>query len=265
MKGTDSLQDRLPKFRAEQLREAVSEEYRKVAINPGGGFHFNMGRPLAEKLGYEPALLDGVPESSIEAFAGVGNPFSMGLPALGERVADLGSGSGMDALIAARLVGTGGTVTGIDMTREMRERATGGARQMGAENVSFVGGLVEDQPLPDDSMDLVISNGVINLCLDKHAAFAETHRVLKPGGRLQIADVLLDRPVSPVSRDLIFLWAECVAGGIPADDYTAAMRAAGFEQVEVVNSYDVFRDAAVAPKAEEYGARGYDIRAVKPG
>ena len=114
-------------------------------------------------------------------------------------------------------------------------------------------------------MDLIISNGVINLCLDKHAAFAEIYRVLRPGGRLQIADVLLDKPVSPVSRDLIFLWAECVAGGVLEDDYTAIVRAAGFQQVEVVNSYDVFRDAAVAPKAEEYGARGYDIRAVKPG
>ena len=258
------MPDHIPKFRAEQLRAAVIEEYRQVAINPGGNFHFNMGRPLAEKLGYEPSLLDGVPESAIEVFAGVGNPFSMGLPAPGERVADLGSGGGMDALIAARLVGTEGTVTGIDMTQEMRERATVAARQMGAENVSFVEGLVEDQPLKDGSIDLVISNGVINLCLDKHAAFAEIYRVLKPGGRLQIADVLLDKPVSPVSRDLIFLWAECVAGGVPEADYTAAMRAAGFEQVEVVNSYDVFRDAAVAPKAEEYGARGYDIRAVKP-
>lgn len=224
-----------------------------------------MGRPLAENLGYDQALLDGIPDSAIEAFAGVGNPFSMGLPAPEEHVADLGSGGGMDALIAARLVGADGAVTGIDMTQEMRGRASDAARQMGAANVEFVDGLVEDQPLPDAAVDLVISNGVINLCMDKQAAFAEIYRVLKPGGRLQIADVLLDRPVSPVARDLIFLWAECVAGGVPEEDYTAIMRAAGFEQVEVVNSYDVFRDAAVEPRAEEYGARGYDIRAVKPG
>lgn len=258
------MTERKPKFRAEQLRAAVIDEYREVAINPGAGFHFNMGRPLAEKLGYDASLLDGIPESAIEAFAGVGNPFSMGLPAPGERVADLGSGGGMDAIIAARAVGPEGTVIGVDMTPEMLERATSSARQTGVANVEFVQGLVEDQPVQDASIDLAISNGVINLCPEKPDAFAEIFRVLRPGGRLQIADVLLDKPVSPVSRDLIFLWAECVAGGVPEDDYIAAMRGAGFEQIETVNSYDVFRDAAVEPKADEYGARGYDIRAVKP-
>ena len=255
----------MPKFRAEQLRKAVTEQYREVAITPAGGFHFNTGLALTENLGYDPKLLDCVPESANEAFAGVRNPFSIDLPTTGERVVDLGSGGGMDALIAALLVGNQGTVTGIDMTAEMRERATVAARQMGVGNVSFVEGLVEDQPLPDASIDLVISNGVINLCLDKRAAFAEIYRVLRPGSRLRIADVLLDEPVSPRARDLIFLWTECVAGGVPENDYVATMRAAGFEQVEVVTSYDVFRDAAVAPKADESGARGYDIRAVKHG
>ena len=170
----------------------------------------------------------------------------------------------MDALIASRLVGESGSVSGVDMTAEMRARATRAAELMRARNVQFVEGYVEDLPLEDASVDVVISNGVINLCPDKGAAFDEIFRVLRPGGRVQIADVLLERPVSPVSRDLIFLWAECVAGAVPQDDYISVMEAAGLQQIDVAHSYDVFRDADVEPKAREYGARGYDIRAVKP-
>jgi SAM-dependent methyltransferase len=164
------------------LREEVKSKYRTVAVDPHGGFHFHTGRPLARRLGYDEAVVAALPDSAVEAFAGVGNPFSLGALKPGERVVDLGSGGGFDCFIAAGQVGPQGRVLGVDMTEEMLGRSRASATAMGLRNVEFRHGVIEDLPIEDCSADVVISNGVINLCPDKRQVFAEVMRVLKPGG-----------------------------------------------------------------------------------
>jgi arsenite methyltransferase len=188
------------------LRSAIREEYQTVALDPGRGFHFHTGRRLATIVGYEDAWLEGIPETAIESFAGTGNPFSLGGIEPGERVVDVGSGGGIDSLIAARMVGPEGRVIGVDMTPAMLERARRSAAQGGVLNVEFREGLMEDLPVEDDWADVVISNGVLNLTPDKARALAEMNRVLKPGGRLQVGDILVEREVSEASKRKIDLW-----------------------------------------------------------
>ncbi|MEE8472704.1 MAG: methyltransferase domain-containing protein, partial [Dehalococcoidia bacterium] len=184
----------------------IQDKYREVATNPDQVFHFHNGRPLAEILEYPDDLLDSLPGSLVESFAGTGNPFTLGPLNKGEKVVDVGSGAGFDSLIAAMKVGPEGKVTGIDMTPEMVEKARRNAASVGAGNAEFREGLIEELPLPDGSMDVAISNGVINLCPDKEAVYLELYRVLKPGGRLMIADIAVQKPVSEdVKRD-IDLW-----------------------------------------------------------
>ena len=187
------------------LKGEIKKTYASVSREPELEFIFPTGRAWAEDLGYPPELA-GVPESAVESFAGVANPFSLGRLALGERVLDLGSGAGTDSLVAAQMVGHQGSVTGIDMTPEMLENARASAAEMGADNVRFVEGEVERLPFADGSFDVVISNGVIDLVPDKDAVFGEIFRVLAPGGRLQIADVTIQRPVSEEARRNIDLW-----------------------------------------------------------
>jgi SAM-dependent methyltransferase len=191
---------------AEVLRAAIRDEYEVVAREPTRGFHFHTGRLHAARLDYEPTWLDGIPDSAIDSFAGTGSPFRLGALAAGERVLDLGSGAGMDSLIASRMVGPEGRVVGIDMTPAMIERAREGAEEMRATNVDFREGLAEAVPLPDGWADVIISNGVFNLFPDKPAALAEMARVLGPGGRLQIADILLERAVPENAKERIELW-----------------------------------------------------------
>src|SRR6516162_5974953 len=167
---------------ASALREEVKIKYRAVAVDPHGAFHFHTGRPLARRLGYDDAIVNALPDSAVEAFAGVGNPFSLGALRAGERVVDLGSGGGFDCFIAAGQVGSEGRVVGVDMTGEMLGRARTAAATMGLRNVEFRQGVIEELPIDDGSADVVISNGVINLCADKRRVFAEVMRVLKPGG-----------------------------------------------------------------------------------
>ena len=188
----------------QELRSAIQEEYQAVASDPERGYHFHTGRPLAKVLGYESDWLDGVPEGSIESFAGTGNPFSLGVLALEERVVDIGCGAGIDSLIAAGMVGPEGAVIGIDMTPSMLEKAQAGAGNL--EHVEFLLGFGEELPVPDAWADVVISNGVVNLMPDKHEAFTEMARVLKPGGRIQIGDILVDRPVPENEKEKIELW-----------------------------------------------------------
>ena len=194
----------VPNVDREGLREAIQEEYEAVACEPGRGFHFHTGRPLAEILGYQSEWLDGLPEGSIESFAGTGNPFSLGVLAPGERIVDVGCGAGIDSLIAARMVGPAGAVIGIDMTPSMLEKAQAGAGNL--EHVEFLLGFGEELPVPDAWADVVISNGVVNLMPDKPEAFTEMARVLKPGGRIQIGDILVDRPVPENEKEKIELW-----------------------------------------------------------
>ena len=190
----------------DSLRTAIIEEYKAVAKDPNQGFHFHTGRTLAGLVGYEAGLLEGIPESSIEAFAGTGNPFSLGAILTGENVVDVGSGAGIDSLIAAKMVGGTGRVVGVDMTPEMRERARTAAEAANITNVEFRDGYAETLPVPDEWADVVISNGVLNLVPNKPAALAEMHRVLKPGGRLQIGDILVDIPVPEEAKEIIDLW-----------------------------------------------------------
>lgn len=190
----------------ETLRSAVQQEYATVAQFPDKGFHFHTGRPLAARLGYDPKLLDGIPETSIESFAGTGNPFSLGPLKSGERVVDVGCGAGIDSLIAARMVGPRGLVIGVDMTPAMLERARASARAANVANVEFKHGFGEELPVADGWADVVISNGVVNLMPDKRVAFAELARALRPGGRVQIADILVQKPVPQSAKDRIELW-----------------------------------------------------------
>ena len=188
------------------LRREIQTEYALVAREPHRGFHFHTGRPLARLLGYDDAWLDGIPESAIESLAGTGNPFAIDSLRGGERVVDVGCGAGIDSLIAARMVGSDGAVIGVDMTIEMLDKARAGATAMSAQNVEFREGFAESLPVPDAWADVVISNGVMNLFPDKLAALREMARVLKPGGRLQIGDILVDKPVPQSAKRDIDLW-----------------------------------------------------------
>jgi SAM-dependent methyltransferase len=190
----------------EQLRSAIQAEYAEVALHPTKGFHFHTGRRLARLLGYDEAWLAGIPEAAIESFAGTGNPFSLGQLHPGERIVDVGAGAGIDTLIAAKMVGPAGQVVGVDMTAEMLGKAQQNARAAGLLNVEFREGYGEELPVPDEWADVVISNGVLNLMPDKSAGLREMARVLKPGGRLQIGDILVQKAVPESAKRQIDLW-----------------------------------------------------------
>ena len=187
------------------LKSEIKKTYSAVSAEPGKDFIFPTGRAWAEDLGY-PDELANVPESAVESFAGVANPWTMGRLAAAERVLDLGCGAGTDSLVAAQMVGAGGHVTGIDMTAAMLAKARAAAAELGVTNVEFVEGEAERLPFSDASFDVVISNGVIDLIPDKDAVLAELYRVLAPGGRMQIADVTIQNPVSEEGRRKIDLW-----------------------------------------------------------
>ena len=188
------------------LRRAIKDEYKEVAENPGKGFHFHTGRRLTKIVGYKDEWLKGVSELAIASFAGTGNPFAMGELAAGERVVDVGSGGGIDSLIAAQMVGPTGRVLGIDMTPEMLENARAAAAESGIDNIEFREAYIEELPVPDGWADVVISNGVLNLTPDKQKALGEIFRVLRSGGRLQIADIQVDREVPEGAKRKIDLW-----------------------------------------------------------
>ena len=187
------------------LKSEIRKTYASVSAEPERDFVFPTGRAWAEDLGYPPELAN-VPDAAVESFAGVANPWTMGRLEPGERVLDLGSGAGTDSLIAAQMVGEDGSVTGVDMTPEMLAKARQAAADMGVRNVAFVEAEAERLPFPDESFDVVISNGVIDLIPDKDAVFDELFRVLRSGGRMQIADVTIQNPVSEEGRQKIDLW-----------------------------------------------------------
>ncbi len=188
------------------LREQVRKKYREVSVDPHGDYHFHTGRPLAARLGYEAAVVDALPDVAVESFAGVANPVSLRALGRGERVVDVGSGAGFDSFIAAAQVGPTGKVVGVDMTQEMLQKSRSTTKLLGYDNVEFCEGLAEKLPVEDGWADVVISNGVINLCADKRQVFSEIYRVLKPGGRLQFADIANGKPVPESAMRNIDLW-----------------------------------------------------------
>jgi SAM-dependent methyltransferase len=196
----------VPDVDLEGLRCAIRNEYAEVAANPDKGFHFHTGRALTGIVGYHDALLEGVPESAIESFAGTGNPFLAGGIESGAKVVDIGSGAGIDSLIAARMVGAEGSVVGVDMTPEMLAKARSSATEADLANVEFREGYTESLPVEDGWADVVISNGVLNLSPDKALAYSEIFRVTRPGGRIQIADILVQTPVHENAKRDIDLW-----------------------------------------------------------
>jgi SAM-dependent methyltransferase len=191
---------------ADTLRAQVRDKYRDVALDPHGAHHFHTGRPLAARLGYEQPVVDTLPDRAVESFAGVGNPFSLRRLEPGERVVDVGSGAGFDSFVAASQVGRAGHVVGIDMTPEMLDKSRETAKHLGFAHVEFREGLAEAMPVDSAWADVVISNGVINLCADKQAVFAEIFRVLRPGGVLQFADIANGQPVPIEAMRDLDLW-----------------------------------------------------------
>jgi len=198
--------DDAPAVDAVALRDEVQKKYSEVAVDPHGEFHFHTGRPLAKRMGYDDAVVDALPDAAVESFAGVGNPFSPCPIEAGSHVVDVGSGAGFDCFIAANMVGPEGQVIGIDMTAEMLDRSRATAAEMGLDNVEFREGIIEEMPVDDGWADVVISNGAINLCADKHQVLLEIMRVLKPGGRLQFADIANGQPVPEAAVQDIDLW-----------------------------------------------------------
>ncbi len=234
-------------FSKDQITEAVQAMYAMVADDPHQDFHFPVGRAAALVLGYPETELDCLPDRAVDRFAGVGYPFRAGVIEPGDTVLDIGSGSGTDTLIASRLVGKAGKIWALDVTPDMLARLKATLEEAGTENVELIEADAERIPLPDNSVDVVTSNGVLNLVPDKRKAFSEIFRVLKPGGRLQLSDIVIARPVPLGGRSDPKLWAECVVGASVDEDYLDLFRETGFADVEVLGEFDYF---AESPSAE---------------
>lgn len=196
----------IPKLDTAELQSSIQEEYSVVAENPDHGFHFHTGYKATQIMGYDDRWLEPLPDFVVESFSGTGNPFRLGELSPGEEVVDIGCGAGIDSLIAAHMVGPDGRVIGVDMTEAMLDKARRGREASGLEQVEFREGRAENLPVEDDTADVVISNGVFNLVPDKQRAVKEMARVLKPGGRLQIGDILVEKPVSESAKADIDLW-----------------------------------------------------------
>lgn len=249
---------------ADELETKVKDMYRHVAEHPGDRFHFELGAPVALRVGYDAGRLAGLPSRAVESFAGVGYFFDLADLQAGETVVDLGSGSGMDAFYAARLVGPTGHVYGVDFTPEQLGKARGLAENDGLAHVEFREGRIEALPLDDASVDCVISNGVINLCPDKPAVFAEAARVLKPGGRLAIADIISEQHLKDSIVCNADLWASCIGGAAQQELYLAAIEAAGFTlAVHRTNPYEFISDQA-RDASVTYGVKSISLLATKP-
>jgi ubiquinone/menaquinone biosynthesis C-methylase UbiE len=252
-------------FDPKELEAKVKTMYQAVAENPHGEFHFEMGRGLAERLGYDPALLDQVPAAAIESFAGVGHYFHLARLVAGERVLDLGSGSGMDSFIAARMVGPKGAVVGIDMTDQQLAKAERLRAAGGFANVEFRKGYIEEPPVSEASFDAVISNGVINLAPDKAAVFRAAARALKPGGRLALADIVTETQLPDGIVCNSTLWAACIGGAMQQGRYRDAIEAAGLvvEAMQDNRAYQ-FISANAMGAARKYGVKSISLLARKP-
>jgi ubiquinone/menaquinone biosynthesis C-methylase UbiE len=237
--------------------------YRAVATEPAGEYHFELGRPLAERLGYPVRVLDRIPAGAVESFAGVGYFFDLADLRAGESVIDLGSGSGMDVFFAASQVGASGRVVGVDFTAKQLAKARGLAVEAGLDQVAFSEGRIERVPAGDASADCVISNGVINLSPDKERVFAEAARVLRPGGRLAIADIVSERQLKDSIVCDADLWASCIGGAAQQDAYREAIEAAGLRIEQVKRNLYEFISQRARNASAKYGVRSVSLLAVK--
>jgi SAM-dependent methyltransferase len=252
-------------FDPKELEAKVKAMYRSVAENPHGEFHFEMGRAMAERLGYAPVDLDRIPQEAIDSFAGVGYYFHLAELKPGETVLDLGSGSGMDTFIASLKVGPTGKVIGVDMTDEQRAKAERLRDRDRFNNVTYLKGYIENVPLPAASVDAVISNGVINLATDKTLVFREAARLLKPGGRLAISDIVTEVQLPETIVCNSTLWAACIGGAAQQDNYRAQIQAAGLSVVKVQENptYQFISDNARGA-SKKFGVKSISLLAVKP-
>ncbi len=248
----------------QELEAKVKDMYRHVAEEPDAEYHFEIGRPLAERLGYPGDILDRIPSGAIESFAGVGYFFGLADLRAGESVVDLGSGSGLDAFFAASQVGADGRVVGIDFTVEQLEKARELAARDGFDQVTFEEGRIERLPLDDGSCDCAISNGVINLAPEKGPVFAEAARVLTPGGRLAIADIVSEQQLTESIVCDADLWASCIGGAAQEDAYRGAIEEAGLRIEDIRdNPYRFISDQAINASSK-YGVKSVSVLATKP-
>jgi len=248
----------------EELRDKVKEMYRLVAEEPETGFHFELGRALAERLGYAAADLDRIPSEAVASFAGVGYHADLAALREGETVLDLGSGSGMDTFVAALAVGSTGRVIGVDMTSAQIEKASRLRDAAGLEHVEYRAGYLEALPVADASVDVVLSNGVINLCADKARVFAEVARVLRPAGRLALSDIVSATELPSNISCNTTLWAACIGGAAQEDRYRAAVEGAGLQLLTIrENDQYRFLSRSAQGAVRDYGIRSVSLLAVK--
>ena len=253
-----------PAVDSTDLELKVKAMYRDVAEHPHGEFHFEMGRAMAERLGYLPADLDRIPPEAIDSFAGVGYYFHLLDELEGARVLDLGSGSGMDCFVARLKTGPTGSVLGLDMTDAQRAKAEGLRQSAGYANVSFVKGYIDNAPFESGSFDVLISNGVINLAVDKAAVFKEAARLLRPGGRLALADIVTDVPLPENITCNATLWAACIGGAWEYGAYKRAIEAAGLTIVaEQTNEQYRFLSDNAQGASKKFGVKSVSLRADK--
>jgi arsenite methyltransferase len=245
------------------LEQQVREMYRQVATDPGSTRHFETGRSLALRLGYPEPLLESIPPEAVASFAGVGYHLDLAQLAAGDAVLDLGSGSGTDAFCAAVGVEASGRVVGVDFTDAQIQKATGLRDRDRFERVTFVEAGIDRLPFDDASFDVVISNGAINLSPVKHLVFAEAARVLRPGGRLAIADMVSTTALKEATRRNTELWAACIAGAIPRDAYAEALQNAGFRITTIRRNHYVFTSERARKACRTYGVGSTTIAAVR--
>jgi ubiquinone/menaquinone biosynthesis C-methylase UbiE len=250
-----------PSIDTGELEAKVKAMYREVAENPGGDYHFELGRALAERLGYPVELLDRIPQGAVESYAGVGYFFDLAQLGEGEEVLDLGSGSGMDVFFAALQVGPGGRVVGVDMTPEQLDKAERLRQQGDFRQVTFLQGRIEELPFPAASFDVVISNGVINLSPDKGRVFAEAARVLRPGGCLAIADIVAEVELTPQVVGNTDLWASCIGGAAQQDSYQRVIETAGLRLEQMKKNDYRFVSAQAQGATRTYGVKSVSLLA----
>ena len=265
MTGTARQATPTAPFELAELEAKVKDMYRAVAQDPDGSYHFELGRGLAERLGYPGSVLDAVPEAAVESFAGVGYFFDFAALREGEEVLDLGSGSGMDVFVAANQVGPSGRVAGIDMTREQHDKSEQLRVQGGFLQVSFTMGHIDNLPFDDASFDVVVSNGVVNLAGDKARVFAEVVRVLRPGGRLAMADIIAEIELTESIVTNTDLWASCIGGAAQQDAYQEAIETAGLRLELMKKNPYWFLSEQARDASARYGVKSVSLLASKPG